>query len=610
MYGWNGKFLRVNLTKKKFVTQEYNAEMARNFLGGRGFAAKIIWDELKPGINPFSSENKLIFAAGPLTGFNLPSSGKLVVAAKSPSTGGYGDGNLGSQAAVQMRKAGYDAIIIDGKAETPTVLLIQDGETHFIKAEELWGLDSFTAEQKLKGIYGSTSGVLMIGPAGENLVKFANIVSQGGRAGGRSGMGAVMGSKNLKALVIVGSGELKAANPKELKDLGAEAYREILTKSNYAFWRRQGTMSTVEWSQENEVLPTCNYREGIFDEAEFIGGFAMEKIKVSQRGCPNCNMACGNIVSDAENGESELDYENVAMLGANIGIGDLRKVSVINRIADELGMDTISLGNVLGFAMEASEKKLVKEKISWGDYSVAKDLAEDIAYKRGLGAILAEGVNFASEKIGGGSKLWAMHIKGLEISGYDCHAAPAMALSYATSPIGAHHKDAWVISWEVKAGREGYGEEKVDKVIELQRLRGGFFEFATVCRLPWVEVGFELDWYNKFLRAATGIEMTWNDLDLVADRIYTLIRAFWVREFGEAWTKNIDVPPVRWFKEPLTKGTLKGAKLDMDKYVAMLQLYYRKRGWDDQGIPTKATLTRLDLKGVIGELQERVSLKS
>lgn len=610
MYGWNGKFLRVNLTKQKATVQEYDAEMANSFLGGRGFAVKILWDELKPGIDPLSPDNKLIFAAGPLTGFLLPSSGKLVVAAKSPLTGGYGDGNLGSYAAVQMRKAGYDAITVEGKSEKPKALLIQDGNTQFLNAEELWGLDSFETERNLKDIYGPTAGILTIGPAGENLVKFANIVSQGGRAGGRPGMGAVMGSKNLKAVVIFGVGELKAANPKELRDLGAGAYQEILTKPNYAFWKRQGTMSTLEWSQENGVLPTRNYREGVFDEADAIGGFAMEKIKFSQRGCPNCNMICGNVVKDADKEESELDYENVAMLGANIGIGDLEKVAALNRNADSLGLDTISLGNVIGFAMEASEKKLIEEKIAWGDYKAAKTLTKDIAYKRGLGGMLAEGVRFASEKIGGESVQWAIHVKGLEVSGYDCHAAPAMALSYATSPLGAHHKDAWVISWEVKAGREGYGEEKVEKVIELQRLRGGFFEFATACRLPWVELGFELDWYPKFLKAATGVEMTWDDLNLIADRVYTLIRAFWVREFGKAWSKEMDVPPARWFKEPLTKGAFKGAKLDREKYEAMLQAYYRKRGWNERGIPTKTTLNKLGLKEVVGEFKEKVELKS
>jgi len=608
MYGWNGKFLRVNLTKQKAGVKEYDAVMARNFLGGRGFAAKILWDELKPGIDPLSPENRLIFAAGPLTGFALPSSGKMIVAAKSPLTGGYGDGNIGTYAAVQMRRAGYDAIIIEGKAEAPTVLLIEDSTVEFLDAKELWGLNAFETEDRLRGVYGATAGILVIGQGGENLVRFANIVSQKGRGGGRPGMGAVMGSKNLKAVVIVGSGEMLAAHPKDLKELGAEAYREILTKPNYAFWKRQGTMMTIEWSQENNVLPTYNFSEGVFEDAEAIGGFSMEKIKSSQRGCPNCNMTCGNAVKDADRKESELDYENVAMLGSNIGIGNLKKVAALNRMADEFGLDTISLGNVIGFAMEASEKGLVGEKILWGDYKAARALIEDIAYKRGIGAALAEGVRFAAEKIGGNSSRWAMHVKGLEISAYDCHAAPAMALSYATSPIGAHHKDAWVISWEVKVGRERYSEEKVDKVIEFQRIRGGFFECATVCRLPWIELGFELEWYPKFLYAATGLEIGWDELNLIADRVYTLIRAFWVREYGKNWSREMDFPPARWFEEPLTEGNLKGAKLDKTKYEVMLNIYYRKRGWDERGIPTKTTLEKLGLKDVAKQLKKRVKL--
>ena len=608
MYGWNGLFLRVNLTKMKAIAKKYNANIAKNFLGGRGFAAKILWDELKPGVDPLSPKNRLVFAAGPLTGFALPSSGKLVVAAKSPLTGGYGDGNIGTLATVQMRKAGYDAIIVEGKSKKPIVLLVQDRQIEFLDAGDLWGLNSFKTESMLREVYGPAAGVLTIGQGGENLVKFANIVCQEGRAGGRPGIGAVMGSKNLKAVVIIGSADLPAAYPKELKKLGVEAYREILTKPPYAFWKKQGTMMTIEWSQENSVLPTYNYREGVFEKADAIGGFVMEKMKVSQRGCPNCNMTCGNVIKDSYRRESELDYENVAMLGSNIGLGNLRRVSTLNRAADEFGLDTISLGNVLGFAMEASKKGFIEEKVSWGKLKATNALVEDIAYRRGLGNVLAEGVRSAAEKIGGNSSRWAMHVKGLEVTGYDCHAAPAMALAFATSSIGAHHKDAWVISWEMKVGRKRYSEEKVDKVIEFQRIRGGVFEALTVCRLPWIELGFGLEWYTKFLHAATGLEITWKDLNVVADRIYTLIRCFWVREFGKSWGREMDVPPVRWFREPLTKGPMKGAKLDRAKYDVMLSNYYRKRGWNGRGIPTKTTLRKLGLEDVAKQLGKRVKL--
>jgi aldehyde:ferredoxin oxidoreductase len=608
VFGWNGIFLQVNLSKNKAVAESYNASLAFNFLGGRGFAAKILWDKLKPRTDPLSPENKLVFAAGPLTGLGLPNSGKFVVAAKSPLTGGYGDGNIGSVAAVQMRKAGYDAIIIEGKAKTPVVLHIRNKIAEFVDAKDLWGLNSFETEAQLKNIYARTAGIVSIGPAGENLVKFATVVSQEGRSGGRPGMGAVMGSKKLKAIVFEGFDSLPIAYPKEMKELSAAGYREVMTKPGYTFWKRQGTMSTVEWSQENSALPVFNFQEAVFDKADKIGGFAVEKIKVSDRGCPQCNMTCGNVVIDTDKKEAELDYENVAMLGSNIGLGNLKQVAALNRAADELGLDTISLGNVLGFAIEASQKRRIAEKFQWGKYKEAKDLINDIAYRRGFGDVLAEGVQAAAAKIGHKSGDWAMHVKGLEVTAYDCHAAPGMALAYGTSAVGAHHKDAWVISWEVQAKRGSYGEEKIDKVIEMQRLRGGVFESLTVCRFPNTSLDFELKWYTKFLQAATGMEISWNALNQIADRILNLIRAFWIREYGTNWTREMDVPPARWFKEPLTKGPLKGSKLDSVRYDIMLQKYYNKRGWDERGIPKKIKLKKLGLSDVAKQLNKYVKL--
>ena len=609
MFGWIGAFLKIDLSKSKAVAEQYDESLALNFLGGRGFAVKILWDTLKQGTDPLSPENKLIFAAGPLTAIGLPNSGKLVVASKSPLTGGYGDGNSGTWAAVNMRKAGYDALIIEGKAQTPVILHIKDKACEFVDAKDFWGLNSFETHEQLSKKYSRTAGIVSIGPAGENLIKFATIVSQEGRAGGRPGMGAVMGSKNLKAIVIEGSSSIPLADPNEMKKLAADGYREVLAKPLYAFWKRQGTMSTVEWSQENSALPTFNYRQGVFDRAEEIGGFAMEKIKIANRGCPQCNMTCGNVVKDSEGKDSELDYENVIMLGSNIGLGNLGQVATLNRMADELGFDSISLGNVLGFAMEASEKGLIAEKIQWGQFEETKALINDIAYRRGLGAVLAEGVRAASAAIGNGSSDWAMHVKGLEVSGYDCHAAPGMALAYGTSSIGAHHKDAWVITWEIKAGRGNYDEEKVDYLIKTQLIRGGLFEALTVCRFPYNSLGFELEWYQKYLRAATGIEFSLEQLNQISDRILNLMRAFWVREYKEKWTRDLDVPPMRWFKEPLTEGTLKGSMLDFKKYNDMLNTYYEKRGWDERGIPKKPTLERLGLVDEAKQLDTYVKLE-
>ena len=609
MKGWNGRLLRVDLTKSKTKVQEYDEDLAKRFVGGRGFAVKLLWDELKPGTGPLSPENMLIFATGPLTGFVLPNSGKIVVASKSPLTGGYGDGNLGTTASPNLRKAGLDAIVIKGKASKPSYLLIDD-DTHEIRdASDLWGLDSYKAEAKLKDAHGVTSGALLIGPSGENLTRIATVVSQEGRAGGRPGMGAVMGSKNLKAVVIHGTGEIPAYDPAKLKELGQKGFQSILKKDNYKFWKRQGTMATIEWCQEANTLPTHNFREGTFDFAAGIDGNTMEKMTIKRRGCPNCNMTCGSIVIDTDDRESELDYENVAMLGSNIGIGDLKQVATLNRMCDELGLDTIGAGSCIGFAMEAAEKNMIDLNISWGDFEASKKLLLDMAHMQGFGATLGLGTVKAAEKIGGDASDFAIHVKGMECSAYDCHLCPGMALSFGTSPIGAHHKDAWVISWEIATGRrEHYDENKADKVIEFQRIRGGMFESLVTCRFPWIELGYELDNYPEYFEAATGVKTTLDDMWVLGDRIYALIRAYWVREYGGKWGRHMDYPPKRWFDEPLTEGALKGRHLNREEYDGLLQAYYDKRGWDTRGIPTKATMKQLNLEEEAGELGRAVKL--
>ena len=600
MKGYAGKILRVNLSDGRISKEEISEEMRREFLGGRGFAAKILWDEVS-GVDPLSERNKIVFSTGPLTGLPLPSSGKMVIASKSPLTGGYGDGNIGSMAAVHLRRAGYDVLIVEGRSERPCYIAITDEKVEILDARDIWGKMTFEAQDSLEAKHGRNVGALLIGPAGENMVRFATVISQRGRAGGRPGMGAVMGSKNLKAVIVKGTGEIPVFDKERLREMGKEGYGEIKVKENYDFWIRQGTMQVFEWCNENSCLPTYNFREGAFRFSKQLDGYALEGVKVDRKGCPLCNMQCGNIIKDAENRNTELDYENVGMLGPNIGMDDLRKVGVLNRMADEYGLDTISLGSCLGFLMEASEKKLIEGRIEWGDFDACKKAIEDTVKKRGLGEIIFEGVRKASERVGGDSRDWAMHVKGLEISAYNCHACPGMALSFGTSPIGAHHKDAWVISWEISTDRFSYSKEKVEKVIELQRLRGGLFESMTTCRLPWVEVDFGLHWYPKYLEAVRGTGITQEEISLLGDRIYTLIRSYWIRE-NRSWSREMDYPPSRWFEEPLNQGDLKGYTLDRARYDEMLSRYYEIRGWDEIGIPQKETLEGLGLGNVVSVL--------
>ncbi|MGB9785081.1 MAG: aldehyde ferredoxin oxidoreductase family protein [Fervidicoccaceae archaeon] len=607
MNGWWGKTLVVDLWKKRAKELELDINFYSSFIGGRGLAIRLLWELAPMGVDPLSPHNPLIIASGPLSGLPIPSSGKLVVASKSPLTGGYGDGNIGTMASHHLKRSGYDAIAIIGASEKPIYLYIDDGKVEFLDAESIWGLDTFKAEEKLKEVHGRNLGILLIGPAGENGVRYSTVVSQKGRSGGRPGMGAVMGSKKLKAIVLRGTKEPPLYDRNALAETSKEAYNAILNSKGYRAWIAQGTMATVAWSNAAEVLPTMNFREGVWEESASIGGDLMEKLKVDRRGCPYCNMQCGNVIEDLSSFESELDYENVAMLGSNVLLGDLREVAELNRMADEMGIDTISLGNSLAFYMEASERGLVSERLEWGDFREMKALVPEIARRRGLGGFLAEGVMRMASSLGEEGRDFAVHVKGLEVSAYDCHAAPGMALAYGTSSIGAHHKDAWIISYEVSTDRFSYSREKVERVVYLQNVRGGLFESLTVCRLPWVELGLDLQYYLRMMKHATGIDWSMDDIAMVSQRIYSLIRAFWIRERG-SWRRELDYPPIRWFKQPLTRGSLAGKKLDLQSYDKMLSMYYEIRGWDKRGIPRKETLSSLGLDFVAPSLEASVGL--
>ncbi|MHA2406667.1 MAG: aldehyde ferredoxin oxidoreductase family protein, partial [Candidatus Hermodarchaeia archaeon] len=365
MKGWTRQLLRINLTTKEATAEAYSKDLALQFVGGRGFAAKTLWDEVPRGADPLSPSNKFIAAVGPLSGLSMPNVGKTVVASKSPLTGIYGDGNLGSHFGSQLRRSGYDFVVVEGKAEEPSYVLIEDSDVSILDADQLWGIGAFEAEQKLEDKHGKSIGTLMIGQGGENLVKYAVVRSMMGRAGGRPGMGTVMGSKNLKALVAKGSKTPEIADLQAFRQLGRDGFKDIREKPGYDNWMTQGTMLVHSWCQEFSVLPSYNFKEGQFEHADALSGEAMEQLKVKTRGCPSCTMQCGHCIQDSEGKSAELDYENVALLGSNIGMRDLREVATLNRLADEYGLDTISLGNTIGFAMEASEKGMLDEKLDW-----------------------------------------------------------------------------------------------------------------------------------------------------------------------------------------------------------------------------------------------------
>lgn len=616
--GYTNTFLKVNLSSETVEEVTTPEEWKEQFLGGRGFAIKYLWENLDPGTDPLSPENPLIFATGPITGTPTLNSGKLVIASKSPLTGGYGDGNIGTSFCVRLKNCGYDMVVLEGKADHPVYVHITPQKVELQDASDLWGKSVTETENTLKEELGERTGVLSIGPAGENVVRYATVLSEFGRSGGRPGMGAVMGSKKVKTLVADSSEGLDVpiADLDRLKELSFNARTTLKQRDFYREWIDKGTTTAVRWTQENSIFPTYNFQEGVFEHADALDGDTMlNDYKYLRKGCPFCQMPCGLVCTTKRTedyGEVtvELDYENVALLGSNLGMENLDQVIVLNRLCDDLGIDTISSGNSIGFAFELFEKGIIDEEdtggleLSFGNFEAAKTLLTMIANREGFGDLLAEGTKRMAEKIGKGSEKFAMNVKGLEISGYDCHAAPGMAVTYGVSPIGAHHKDAWFVAWEKREDWSGRRKEEMEALQRMQRIRGGFFEAAVMCRLPWIELDLPFELHVQMLNAVTGQDFTEETIFEISDRIYALIRAFWAREFGD-WKRRYDYPPERWFEEPLTDGPQKGTKVDRDLFERLLNHYYEAYNWDERGLPTKATFKGLNLEYVMSELESR-----
>lgn len=611
MKGWTGNILRVNLSKKTYKKETFDEKFAQKWLGGRGFAVKILWDELKPGIDPLGPENKLIIANGPISGIPAPNTGKIVVAAKSPLTGGYGDGNLGSRVAITLRKAGYDLLIIEGKAKQPLYLYLEDDKVEFLPADEIWGKGTYATNDWLYKKYGKGAGVLNIGQGGENKVLYAVVRSLEGRAGGRPGIGAVMGSKNLKAIVVNGSKEIPIAEREEMKMRGAGDMKKVGDLDKKSGWSIQGTNAVLSWCNEVAALPVRNFRKTSHKDAWKIDGIRLNEARCATYGCPHCTMRCGIAILDKEGREAELDYENIGLLGSNLEIFELAQVGSLNYLCDDFGLDTISAGSTLGFYADAIDQGAIEGDFKFGDAEKAKELLRLTALREGIGDLLAQGTMRMAEKIGKGSSDYAMQVKGLDCAAYNCKFIPGMALAFGTSPIGAHHKESWVIMFEItQTSRDSYGPEKAQKVIELQRIRGGLFESIVSCRFPWIELSWDITNYASYFNKATGLNWNMDDFWEVGDRIYSLMKFFWAREIP-SWDRTRDYPPRIWFDPSNAdkEGVIAGKCLEWDKYEKLLDSYYDLRGWDKRGIPTKQTAEKLGLSLEAREVEKFTKLK-
>jgi aldehyde:ferredoxin oxidoreductase len=623
-YGYQDKLLRIDLSTGTVTTDPLAEEMVEKFIGGRGFVAKLLFDELPRGIDAYDPQNLFIAATGPLSGHFLPASGKTHFGAKSPATGGYADSNMGGHFGPALKYAGYDVLVLTGRTAEPSYLFIDDDQVEIRSAAAYWGQGALTAEKHLKADLGEDFQIMTIGPGGEKRVRYACMSHDFGRQAGRSGVGAVLGSKNIKAIAVRGTKGLPVYDIDKAYAKGVASFKKVAGKPGFTEWTPEGTAGITNWCNEVGAFPTRNFQTSFSDHYEDINGQAiLKKLKITDKGCYCCPTPCGKYGhTKTRIGEAFVEgpeYETIALFGGNCELKTIEEVAYANYLCDELGIDTISAGAVISWTIECLEKGILSEqeigrKVKFSDIETVDYLLNKIVAREGIGDLLAEGVKKAAEKVGQGSEAFAIHVKGLEWTGYECRNAPSMMLAYMTADIGAHHSRAWVLGHDMAGAWtnvndlvQGGGtverqppaqvrKESAGYVIESQHTRP-LFDALGVCRLQLMELGFEVENYAELFYFITGKKRSWEEMLGVSERIWNLTRSISAREidgFGRSW----DYPPKRFSTEPVTTGPNEGYLIPQEKLEQLLDWYYEARGWDANGLPTKATLTRLDLGDV------------
>ena len=594
--GYFRKHLHVNLSTGDCERLDLADAFIEKYIGGRGFGAKLVWDNLVEHnfkIDPLGPENLLVIAPGPLTGLYLPSSGKNSFITISPATGIYGDSSIGGSFGLELRQSGIDALSITGCALELSYLFIDDDETTIVPMPALKGATCLEAEGLIKEHLGTHSvHVATIGIGGENLVRFACVNADWSRNAGRTGVGAVMGSKNLKAIVVRGSRDLPVHDIKALQAEADRAYDYMKSHKYFKLWQREGLMNVIDYANEQGILPTYNFRDASFAKANQINGQTMlDGYKISDSACFACAMSCGNIclVKQGKYMGTVVEgpeYETCAMLGSNVGVDNFAAVLNAANLCDEFGIDTISTGNLIGAIIEGYEKGIISlddldgQAITWGAEDAIAELIRKIAFREGIGDIIADGSTRVIATWPEMSKV-ILAVKGLEQSAYDSRSGVSMALAYATSDIGAHHTRAWTIAKEVEEGQDWSPQDKVDLVIYHQKLRP-LFDMLGVCRLPWIELGLSERHYARFYSAVTGKQATLDQLLELSDHIYTLTRLINARL---GMTRKDDSLPYKVHACPIQTGPAAGRVVDKQEFEDLLSLYYSTRGWDENGVP-------------------------
>ncbi len=602
-----GQFLKIDLTRGRVETMPVDPDLQRRFIGGKGVGARLLYDLAPPQCDPLGPDNPLLFMTGPLTGTRAPAMRGCVIT-KSPLTGTFLDSYFGGHFSPEIKYAGYDGLIFTGRSETPVYLWIDDDRVEIRDAAHLEGKDTFETNHALKAeLADPTVKVACIGPAGERAIRYALIACEYNRQAGRGGAGAVMGSKGLKAIAIRGTRSVQVADRTAFNAAVKTACSQLNEETTGAF-TLDGTAGSIPFANETGLLPVRNYRDGVFGGAEGLGPEAQrEKLWQRDLACAGCPIRCSKmgkirtgkyagIVSDA------VEYELLGLLGSNLGISDIRAVTHLAHQCDAIGIDGMSAGGAIGFAMELFEKGVIGPEdtggvdLAFGSVAAADHLLDAIALRKGrLGHLLGEGVRRAAEALGGDAPDMAVHIKGLEYPAWGPRGVPGMALATATADRGGCHQRAFPILNEVEGRWKGEPitqlglEKKAAIVVEQQN---DLAALDTLVKCDFAQYGIERPTYLDLLAAAAGRRLSVEDLNILGERVWNQVRLFNIRE---GFSRKEDAIPKRFMTDPLPSGPRAGHRItpaDMDRLVSD---YYALRGWDENGKPRPETLERLGL---------------
>jgi len=600
MFGWMGQILRVNLSNGQVSKLNLDIDTMSQYIGARGLGTKIFYDEVDPMVDPLSPENKIIFLTGPLTGTLAASAGRYNVVTKGPLNGTIAASNSGGAFGPEMKFAGYDGIILEGRAENPVYLWLYNDQLEIRNAEGIWGQDVVTATDLIKAATDEEAKVACIGPAGEKLVKFACIMNEYNRAAGRSGVGAVLGSKNVKAISVRGTKGVRVANSAGFLAAATDARNKLrahpVTGQGLGAY---GTNILVNILNEHGGLPVKNFSEAaVFADAEKISGeYQAEKYLVRNKSCFGCTVGCGRVAKIPKGkfksrGEGP-EYEATWAFGADLYINDFEAVSKANYLCNELGLDPITMGGTLACAVEMYQKKLIPAEdvevpLTWGDGDLLVEMVKKTAYREGFGDKLAEGSYRLAEKYG--HPEYSMTVKKQELPAYDPRGQQGIALNYATSNRGGCHVRGYMTSPEVLGVPVKVDPDSTEGKPALLKL---FQDLTALCDSAGIclftTFGIGLPEISAQIREATGVNMSDEEFLLAGERIWNLEKMF---NLAAGLSAKDDRLPPRFLEEPMKGGPHKGHVVELDK---MLPEYYQLRGWDEQGVPSDAKKAELGL---------------